>query len=160
MACLVFFLLIVYMYMHIYLYHILSSNTLAAASKSLQSCPTLCNPIDGSPPGSPVPGILQARTLEWVAISRTILFSQWLEHSPASLQQGAVVNTQLGLQSSQQAVGPTKSPAYVQLSFTHALSLMRSHPLLVLNLPAWCSHAEYSSIDQLIDLYLQLWFLL
>ena len=40
-----------------------------AAAKSLQSCPTLCNPIDGSPPGSPVPGILQARTLEWVVIS-------------------------------------------------------------------------------------------
>ena len=42
---------------------------IAAAAKSLQSCPTLCDPIDGSPPGSPVPGILQARTLEWVAIS-------------------------------------------------------------------------------------------
>ena len=42
---------------------------LAAAAKSLQSCPTLCDSIDGSPPGSPVPGILQARTLEWVAIS-------------------------------------------------------------------------------------------
>ena len=42
---------------------------LAAAAKSLQSCPTLCDPIDGSPPGSPIPGILQARTLEWVAIS-------------------------------------------------------------------------------------------
>ena len=41
----------------------------AAAAKSLQSCPTLCDPIDGSPPGSPVPGILQARTLEWVAIA-------------------------------------------------------------------------------------------
>ena len=41
----------------------------AAAAKSLQSCPTLCDPIDGSPPGSPVPGILKARTLEWVAIS-------------------------------------------------------------------------------------------
>ena len=41
----------------------------AAAAKLLQSCPTLCDPIDGSPPGSPVPGILQARTLEWVAIS-------------------------------------------------------------------------------------------
>ena len=41
----------------------------AAAAKSLQLCPTLCGPIDGSPPGSPVPGILQARTLEWVAIS-------------------------------------------------------------------------------------------
>ena len=40
-----------------------------AAAKLLQSCLTLCDPIDGSPPGSPVPGILQARTLEWVAIS-------------------------------------------------------------------------------------------
>ena len=42
---------------------------LFAAAKSLQSCSTLCNPIDGSPPGTPVPGILQARTLEWVAMS-------------------------------------------------------------------------------------------
>ena len=50
------------MYTCIYMYA-------AAAAKSLQSCPTLCDPIDGSPPGSPVPGILQARTLEWVAIS-------------------------------------------------------------------------------------------
>ena len=41
----------------------------AAAAKSLQSCPTLCDPIDGSPPGSPIPGILQARILEWVASS-------------------------------------------------------------------------------------------
>ena len=41
----------------------------AAAAKSLQSCPTLCDPRDDSPPGSPIPGILQARTLEWVAIS-------------------------------------------------------------------------------------------
>ena len=41
----------------------------ADAAKSLQSCPTLCDPIDGGPPGSPVPGILQARTLEWVATS-------------------------------------------------------------------------------------------
>ena len=45
------------------------SCSVAAAGKSLQSCPTLCNPMDGSPPGSSVPGILQARTLEWVAIS-------------------------------------------------------------------------------------------
>ena len=41
----------------------------AAAAKSLQSCPALCSPIDGSPPSSAIPGILQARTLEWVAIS-------------------------------------------------------------------------------------------
>ena len=45
------------------------SQTFPAAAKSLQLCPTLCDPIDSSPPGSPVPGILQARTVEWVAIS-------------------------------------------------------------------------------------------
>ena len=49
-------------------------NCIAAAAKSLQSCPTLCDPIDSSPPGSPVPGILQARTLERVAIS---FFNAW-----------------------------------------------------------------------------------
>ena len=48
---------------------IVYSDAAAAAAKSLQSCPTLCNPIDGGPPGAPIPGILQARTLEWVAIS-------------------------------------------------------------------------------------------
>ena len=52
-----------------YFLHILHLFVAAAAAKSLQSCPTLCNPIDGSPPGSAIPGILQARTVEWVAIS-------------------------------------------------------------------------------------------
>ena len=47
----------------------LNSSAAAAAAESLQSCPTLCDPIDGSLPGSAIPGILQARTLEWVAIS-------------------------------------------------------------------------------------------
>ena len=51
------------------LFSIFSSTLYAAAAKLLQSCPTLCDPIDGSPPGSPIPGILKARTLEWVAIS-------------------------------------------------------------------------------------------
>ena len=54
----------------------------AAAATSLQSCLILCNPIDGSPPGSPVPGVLQARTPEWVAISFSkgdlLLFSVWM----------------------------------------------------------------------------------
>ena len=56
----------VYVYISVHVYIIYHA---AAAAKSLQLCPTLCDPIDGSPPGSPVPGILQARTLEWVAIS-------------------------------------------------------------------------------------------
>ena len=55
---------------HIYMeFRKMVTITLYAAAKSLHSCSTLCDPIDGSPPGSPVPGILQARTLEWVAIS-------------------------------------------------------------------------------------------
>ena len=59
-----------YMCVHITHIHVwLLEAAAAAAAKSLQSCPTLCDPIDGSPSGSPVPGILQARTLEWVAIS-------------------------------------------------------------------------------------------
>ena len=53
--------------------------SIVAAAKSLQSCPTLCDPIDGSPPGSPVPGILQVRTLEWVAISFSKLLA--LKHN-------------------------------------------------------------------------------
>ena len=52
----------------------------AAAAKSLQSCLTLCDPIDGSPPGFPVPGILQARTLEWVAISLCMKARQTSSH--------------------------------------------------------------------------------
>ena len=49
--------------------HAAAAAAAAAATKSLQSCPTLCDPIDGSPPGSPIPGILQARVLEWGAIA-------------------------------------------------------------------------------------------
>ena len=56
----------------------------AAAAMLLQSCPTLCDPIDGSPPGSPVPGILQARTLEWVAISSLATRSQLKAKDPGS----------------------------------------------------------------------------
>ena len=66
------------------------TNHTATAAKSLQSCPTLCDPIDGSPPGSPIPGILQASTLEWVAISfsnawkwtwsRSVMSDCWRPH--------------------------------------------------------------------------------
>ena len=60
----------VYTHTHTYRHtHPIYTYAATAAAKSLQSCPTLCDSVDGSPPGSPVPGILQARTLEWVAIS-------------------------------------------------------------------------------------------
>ena len=56
----------------------------AAAAKSLQSCPALCDPIDGSPPGSPVPGIPQARTLEWVKRRQRLFFLSALKTSQLS----------------------------------------------------------------------------
>ena len=72
-----------YIYVHLSIYILFiykrsthMTNLAAAAAKSLQSCPTLCDPRDGSPPGSSVPGILQARILEWVAISFSNA-SQW-----------------------------------------------------------------------------------
>ena len=58
-----------FIHWHIFFKYLVSARNSAAAAKSLQSCLTLCDPIDSSPPGSPVPGILQARTLDWVAIS-------------------------------------------------------------------------------------------
>ena len=61
----------------------------AAAAKSLQSCPTLCNPIDGSPLGSSVSGILQARTLEWVAISFS---NAWLDTSQSPTIDPSLLN--------------------------------------------------------------------
>ena len=58
----------IYVCVYIYMYA-------AAAAKSLQLCLTLCDPVDGSPPDSPVPGLLQARTLEWVAIIHTFIYN-------------------------------------------------------------------------------------
>ena len=60
---------IIWRYLGLQIWEIIKLYTMLCYAKSLQSCPTLCDPIDGSPPGFPVPGILQARTLEWVAIS-------------------------------------------------------------------------------------------
>ena len=62
----------------------------AAAAKSLQSCPTLCDPIDSSPPGSPVPGILQARALEWVAISFSDSIPEEVGNKVSHLQAEAI----------------------------------------------------------------------
>ena len=68
-----YFMYAIYAFVNVYLYWVKTENAflnlMLCYAKSLQSCPTLCDPVDGSPPGSPVPGILQARTLEWVAIS-------------------------------------------------------------------------------------------
>ena len=66
----------------------------AAAAKSLQSCPTLCDPIDGSPPGSSIPGILQARVLEWVAIAFPIADTTVLDFSVSSPLQNYILATE------------------------------------------------------------------
>ena len=68
----------------IFVYGVRKCSAAAAAAKSLQSCPTLCDPIDGSPPGSPIPGILQARTLEWVESVLVSFFYKWLTSFPST----------------------------------------------------------------------------
>ena len=67
--CKLFYFIILFMYKSSQAREKMLNVTATADAKSLQLCPTLCDPVDGSPPGSPVPGILQARTVEWVAIS-------------------------------------------------------------------------------------------
>ena len=65
----------------------------AAAAKSLQSCPTLCDPINRSPPGSPVSGILQARTLEWVAISFSNIWPYQKQNTNKNNKRLTLLNT-------------------------------------------------------------------
>ena len=63
--------------LHYFKRHLYAAAAAAAAAKSLQSCLTLCDPTDGSPPGCPIPGILQARTLEWVAFTVSALLVKY-----------------------------------------------------------------------------------
>ena len=97
----------------------------AAAAKSLQSCPTLCDPIDGSPPVSPVPGILQAKTLEWVAISFSnawkwkvkvkLLSRVWPSATPWTAAHQAPLSMEFSRQEYWSGV-PLPSPIYAKLT--------------------------------------------
>ena len=107
----------------------------AAAAKSLQSCPTLCDPIDSSPPGSAVPGILQARTLEWVAISFCnawkwrgkvkLLSHVWLLATPWAAAYQAPLSMGFSRQEHWSGL-PLPSP-WLLLSFPHLLPYWVQH---------------------------------
>ena len=91
------------------IYNKQTSTAAATAAKSLQSCPTLCNAIDGSPPGSPVPGVLQARTLEWV-----------LSHKKNEILPSAKTWMNLeGIMFSE--ISQTEKDKYPMLSFIHRI---------------------------------------
>ena len=104
----------------------------AAAAKSLQSCPTLCDPIDGSPPGSPIPGILQARTLQWVAISFSnackwkvkvkLLSHVWLLMTPWSIAHQAPLSMGFSRQEYWSGV-PLPSPPLLMTALSHRLHI-------------------------------------
>ena len=111
----------------------------AAAAKSLQSCPTLCDPIDGSPPGSPVPGILQARTLEWVAISFSNAW-KW-KVKVKSLSRVWLLATRWTV-----AHQAPPSMGFSRQEYWSGVPL--DHPL-------WCKHMSYSTIIAFLDLRLQ-----
>ena len=140
----------------------------AAAAKSLQSCPTLCNPIDGSPPGSPIPGILQARTLEWVAISFSNVW-KWkvkvksLSHvrlfaTPRTAAYQALPPMGFSRQEYWSGV-PLPSPTCVQpppSTLTH-----HNHPksIVYIRVHSWC-HALYRFGQMYNDMYPSLLLLL
>ena len=104
----------------------------AAAAKSLQPCPTLCDPIDGSPPGSPVPGILQARTLEWVAISFSNAWKWKVKVKSLSPVQLLTPRTaayqappSMGFSRQEYWSGvPSPSPWIPQIGFNHGLKIL------------------------------------
>ena len=113
-----------YSHFKLYFQFQVSYGTAAAAAKLLQSCPTLHDPTDGSPPGSPVPGILQARTLEWVAIS----FSTY------------------GTRTGQLFIVSCKNQLYSQ-TVTHlasSLSILTHFPSLPLLLLVWSFHIFFT----------------
>ena len=144
---------------------VLHSSAAAAAAKSHQSCPTLCDPIDGSPPGSTIPGILQARTLEWVAISfssagkRKVkvksLSRVWLLATPgtAALQ----VSPSMGFSRQEYWCGvPLPSPLtqfrLLLMSLTLVSILL---PLFILlNHPAVPKHSRHTPISRSLHCFL------
>ena len=125
----------------------------AAAAESLQSCPTLCDPIDSSPPGSPIPGILQARTLEWVAISFSnawkwkvkvkSLSHVWLCATPWTVAHQAPPSMGFSRQAYWSGVplpSPYHTPVFLYSSFSSPLSF-KSIPSVTFS----CSNSWYDS---------------
>ena len=110
-----------------------TSKVAAAAAKSLQSCLTLCDPIDGNPPGSAVPGILQARTLEWVAIS----FGQDQTVSPIILAFRILSVAECIVFPSYWITSLTKEDIPVHCHVTSSVSLM-VHYIVLPHYQAWC----------------------
>ena len=98
----------------------------AAAAKSCQSCPTLCDSIDGSLPGSPNPGILQARTLEWVATCLWPLYPRGLDKSPVSKGSGGWPRIPGASREPRQLLSPEPSRAFIQKMVVNGSSLFSS----------------------------------
>ena len=114
----------------------------AAAAKSLQLCPTLCNPIDGSPPGSPVPRILQARVLEWVAIAFSSLYSRYTErpsHMLGELLWNSVMKSFVSLNCLKLFWDICYNIIKIHLWSTSELKSL--HPLVMVGLGTFCKAA-------------------
>ena len=128
----------------------------AAAAKSLQSCPTLCDSIDGSPPGSPVPGILKARTLEWVAISFS---SEWKwKVKVKSLSCARLLATPwTAAYQAPPSIGFCRQAYWsgVPLSEFSSIQLLTHVWLFV---PPWIAACQASASPSVLPMYIQDWF--
>ena len=112
-----------------------------AAAKSLQSCPTLCDPIDGSPPVSAVPGILQARTLEWVAISFSNAW-KWKVKVKSLSRVRLPVTPRTAAHQTPPSMGPSRQEYWSGLPLPSPLNTLSPHKVLLVSLcsyvyPAW-----------------------
>ena len=128
----------------------------AAAAKSLQSCPTLCDPIDGSPPGSPVPGILKARTLEWVAISFSNAW-KWKVKVKSLSRARLLVTLWTAAHQAPPSMGFSRQAYWsrVPLSEFSSIQLLTHVWLFV---PPWIAACQASASPSVLPMYIQDWF--
>ena len=119
----------------------------AAAAKSLQLCPILCDPIDGSPPGSPIPGILQARILEWVAISSSNAW-KWKVKMKSLSRVRLVANPWTAVHQAPLSMGFSRQEYWSGVplpSLSHILWITKSHQYCLLNISSLFPHCVLSS---------------
>ena len=127
----------------------------AAAAESLQSCLTLCDPIDGSPPGSPVPGILQAKTLEWVAISFSNAWKWKVKVKSLSPVQLLVTPWTAAYQAPLSMDSPGKSTEWVAIAFSKCNTYYMPIPFLAVHPKEMKTYAHIKTCKwKLIQIYL------
>ena len=129
----------------------------AAAAKSLQSCPTLCDPIDGSPPGSPVPGILQARTLECVAISFSNAW-KWKVKVKSLSRVRLFATSWTAAHQAPPSMGISRQEYWSGVPSPSLKWMYRENPNIKIHIPSKTKYTEASAFIQMNGTYARLYY--